>query len=180
MGWVERIDSALAKLETFFLIVMLSVMVLLGFFQVILRDFFSYGFTWADELLRNLVLWSALMGGSLATKAGRHINIDIITRTLHGRRRALAEFLVDTVSALVCLVLLKASIDFVRMEMEFPQASMFFGIPVWLFEVVFPVFFLVSSFRFLIHALDGLTAMVTGRELKGGVVAHDFRVGDEA
>jgi TRAP-type C4-dicarboxylate transport system permease small subunit len=116
------------------------------------------------------------MGGSLATKAGRHINIDIITRTLHGRRRAWAGVLIDGVSALLCLILLKASIDFVRMEMEFPQASMFFGIPVWLFEVVFPVFFFMSSLRFLVHAFDGFTAVMTGRELKGGVVAHDFKV----
>ena len=177
MRWIEKLNGAVAQLETFILILLLSAMVLLGFFQVILRDFFSYGFTWADELLRNLVLWSALMGGSLATKAGRHINIDIITRTLHGRSRAMAEVLINSASTVVCLFLLKASLDFVRMEREFPQASMFFGMPVWAFEVVFPVFFLLSAARFLFHAMDGLSAVVTGRELKGGVVAHDFKVG---
>lgn len=177
MRWIEKLNGIVAQLETFILILLLSVMVLLGFFQVILRDFFSYGFTWTDELLRNLVLWSALMGGSLATKAGRHINIDIITRTLHGRSRAMAEVLVDSASTVVCLLLLKASLDFVQMEREFPQASMFFDMPVWAFEVIFPVFFLLSAARFLVHAMDGLSAVVTGRELKGGVVAHDFKVG---
>lgn len=177
MRWIEKINSFVASIEAFFLVVMLSVMIVLGFFQVVLRDFFSYGFTWADELLRNLMLWSALMGGSLATKAGRHINIDIIARTLHGRRQALAEVLVDGVSALVCLVLLKASIDYVSMEREFPQASMFFGVPVWAFEVVFPIFFFISALRFFVHVLDGLIATFTGKELKEGMVVKDFGVG---
>lgn len=176
MRWIEKFNGIVAQIETFLLIALLSVMVLLGFFQVILRDFFSYGFTWADELLRNLVLWVALVGGSLATREGRHINIDIITRTLHGRRRGGAEIVVDSASTVVCLFLFKASLNFLRMEREFPQASMFFGMPVWAFEAIFPVFFLLSSARFLVHALDGLSAVVTGRELKGGVVAHDFKV----
>ena len=176
MRFIEKLNEAVASIETFFLVIFLAVMVFLGFFQVILRDFFSYGFTWADELLRNIVLWSALLGASLATKAGRHINIDIITRNLRGGQKVLVEILIDLISGSVCFILFEASIGFIRMEMEYPQVSMFFNLPVWVFELVFPIFFIISTIRFMIHALDGVIALLTGRELRDSVVTRDLGI----
>ena len=59
--WIE-------KTETVLLIVILTVMILLSFLQVLLRNFFDQGLLWGDIFLRNLVLWVGFLGASLATR----------------------------------------------------------------------------------------------------------------
>ncbi|UCD10382.1 MAG: TRAP transporter small permease subunit, partial [Nitrospinaceae bacterium] len=79
MRWIEKIDAGLAKLEATFIVATLSVMILLSFGQVILRNFFHGGILWADLFLRQGVLWVGFLGASLATREGRHISIEVLS-----------------------------------------------------------------------------------------------------
>ena len=49
------VDRALSRVEGWILIALLSVMVLLSFVQVVLRNVFHEGIIWADILLRHIV-----------------------------------------------------------------------------------------------------------------------------
>ena len=92
MKILDTINSWIEKAETVLLVVILSVMILLSFLQVLLRNFFEQGILWGDILIRNLVLWVGFIGASLATRENKHINIDLFTRFLcmssagHGAR----------------------------------------------------------------------------------------------
>ena len=52
-----------------------------------------------------LTLWLALLGGSLATGAGKHIHIDVIFRFLPARARRPAAIFNYLVAAAVCFAL---------------------------------------------------------------------------
>ena len=47
---------------------LLLVMILLATTQILLRDLLETGLSWADPVLRLLVLWLALLGAMAATR----------------------------------------------------------------------------------------------------------------
>ncbi len=66
------VERALYLLETILLVVFLSAMIFLAFFQVLLRDFFHSGILWADPLLRHMVVWLGFLGAAFAASQGKH------------------------------------------------------------------------------------------------------------
>jgi len=64
-----RLEKAGHAIETFLLVGMLTAMILLAVNQIVMREVFNItGFVWAEELIRLMVLWLALVG-SIAAKA---------------------------------------------------------------------------------------------------------------
>ena len=137
----------LNKLEYVVLAFLFAVMVGLAFLQIVLRIFFATGILWGDPLLRHLLLWVALLGATMATKEGRHINIDVITRVLPGKGKAVVHTLTDLFSATICIFLLEASLKFLRDEFQVGSLA-FLTVPIWTVCVIFPIAFGLIAFRF--------------------------------
>jgi TRAP-type C4-dicarboxylate transport system permease small subunit len=72
--------KAINKLEDWFLILMLAIMVVLAVTQIFYRNVFGSGVVWIDPLLRVLVLWVAIGGAVVATRTDNHIRIDFFTK----------------------------------------------------------------------------------------------------
>ncbi len=158
MKLLLRVDRAIAGLETTLVVLLLGVMVLLDFTQVILRNFFSSGFAWADTFLRQMVLWVAFLGASLAVQERKHINIDVLTRFLPGRTTKYSRFVTDLFAAVVCLVFLRASMKFVGNEMA-QGTTLLLDIPTWYFQTIIPVGYALICFRFLIKVVEDLLGL---------------------
>ncbi len=124
-------------------------MVGLAFLQIFLRIFFATGILWGDPLLRHLVLWIALLGAAIAAKEGKHINIDVISRVLPDRGRVAIQALTDLFSTFICLLLIQASLKFIRDEFQAGTLA-FLKIPTWAVAVIFPVAFGLIAIRFAI------------------------------
>ncbi len=152
MKILNIIDETIAKIEKVLVIILLSLMVIVGFAQVILRNFLETGLMWADPLLRYTVLWIAFIGASLATREDKHINIDVLTRLLNPRLKKLASIITNLFALSICLILFKTSIDFVKMEMEF-QSEVFLGVKNWMVEMIIPIGFCLVSLRFLFRVV---------------------------
>ena len=135
------------KLEYLVLVFLLTVMVGLAFLQIFLRIFFATGILWGDPLLRHLVLWIALLGAATATKDGKHINIDVISRVLPDRGKVAIQALTDLFSTFICLLLIQASLKFMRDELQVGTLA-FLNIPTWAVAVIFPVAFGLIALRF--------------------------------
>ncbi len=161
MKILKGIDDILARIETVLLISLLTFMISLAFLEVILRNLFSYGIVWGDIFLRYLVIWIALLGASLATREGRHINIDIISRYLSWRWKTLTEVVVNIVSATVCIFLSVAAWKFITDEWQ-SGGILFNNIPAWIMEIILPSAFILITFRFIIRAIEGIIALSKG------------------
>lgn len=154
----ERFDTAIARIESTFLVCLLLFMVGIGFLQVILRNIFHTGIFSADLLLRQGLIWLTLIGASLATRGeGRHIVIDILSPLLSGVWAARARRFTDLFAAVICSLLARASFIFLAGEWE--AGSRIAGaFPAWLFQVILPIGFALMGIRFLGAALFGRPA----------------------
>lgn len=143
----QKWNQTLARIEKFTLSTMLSVMILVAFLQIILRNVFSSGISWGDPLVRYLVLWVGFIGASLATKEGKHITIEIFSRWFSGRGNQYLRAISNLISALVCGLLVYAGWTFVSNEAQM-GGSAFLQIPLWIPQIILPVTFALMTLRF--------------------------------
>jgi TRAP-type C4-dicarboxylate transport system permease small subunit len=154
----ERADEVMAKVEQTILVTFLSVMIVLAFLQIVLRNFFFTGLDWGDPLLRNLVLWTGFIGATLATKEGRHINIDVISRWLPYLGKHIVAIITHLFSFFICCGLTYAALKFIRNEAEMGSRT-FLNIPVWIPEMILPATFVLMTLRFGFRSFKTLSEM---------------------
>ena len=154
MRHIKQIDNILAKTETAAIILILSIMVLLAFGQVILRNLFDYGILWADIFLRQMVLWVAFLGASIAVREKRHISIDVLPLVLPNSWKTPLRALTDLAAGVISGFLAYAAWNFIQFEME-SEAVLVLNIPAWAFQTILPFSFCLISVRFLLQAVEG-------------------------
>jgi len=162
---LSRLHSILAGLEEAgqraedaVLVIILTSMILLAASQIVLRNFFGFGFIWADELLRMLVLWIAVAGAVAASRTDKHINVAVLDRFLSGRLRAGMKIIVDLFTAGVCAVITWHSIAFVQTSYEY-QDVLLGSVPAWILQLVLPIGFGLISWRYLVFSLRQVVAL---------------------
>jgi len=110
----------LRALEDAILVTLLTAMLLLAITQIGLRNFYDSGIIWGDALLRVLVLWVGLTGAMVASRKGDHINIDLITRFVRPRLKAIISFISSLATTFIAAVLAYHSYRFVLLEYQHP------------------------------------------------------------
>ena len=83
-GLLKRLDKLGTLAENAALVILLGSLVLLAVGQIVLREVFETGIFWADELIKLLVLWLAMVGSVAATRDNRHIRVDALSPGSHG------------------------------------------------------------------------------------------------
>ncbi len=154
----EKADEAIAKVEQTLIVTFLSFMIFVAFFQIVLRNVFSTGLDWGDSFLRNLVLWIGFIGATLATKEGKHINIDIVSRWLPSLGRNIVMLITHLFSFSVCCLLTYAALKFIRNEFQMGNRTLL-NIPAWIPEMILPMTFGLMTFRFGLRSLKNLSEM---------------------
>lgn len=158
-GWLARLERAGRWLENLLLMGLLLVMLGLGGAQIVLRNFLGGGMSWADEALRLLLLWLALLGAVAASRDDRHISIDVLGRVLPPRWRLAAGVVVSLFTAGVCLVLAWHALGFVGESREYGD-TLLGDQPAWLFQAILPAGFGLIAYRYLLLALRRALALL--------------------
>jgi TRAP-type C4-dicarboxylate transport system permease small subunit len=148
----ERADAIIDRVEQTLISILLSVMILIAFLQILLRNFFATGFTWGDPLVRNLVLWVGFTGAAIATREGKHISIDVISQLVPSRGRILIEVIIYVASFIICGLLTFAAVKFIRNE-ALTGSITFLGIHAWVPEIILPLTFGLMTLRFGFRSL---------------------------
>lgn len=152
-GGPPRLFSAIHRAEDLLLALLLGTLVLLAPLQIVLRNFFDAGWVWADPLLRVLVLWVALLGALAASRQDKQIAVDVFSKFLSPRSRAVSGFLTGVFTAFVCGVVAYHSGLFVLGEREFGSRA-FGDVPAWLCQSVIPFAFALIAVRHAGHAFS--------------------------
>jgi TRAP-type C4-dicarboxylate transport system permease small subunit len=153
-SWLERVRQVLQALEDALLTIALTATLLLAIGQILLRNIWHTGISWADPSLRVLILWIALLGAMAATRNSNHIRIDIIPRYLSLTLRSYNDRITDLFAATVCAILAWHSARFVLFEYE-DGSLLFAALPAWACELILPLGFGVMALRFFIATLGG-------------------------
>jgi len=157
----ERIDETIDRVEQLLLVMFLSSMIVIAFLQIVLRNLFSTGLAWGDALVRNLVLWVGFIGAALATREGKHINIDVVSRWMPPLGKGLIEFITRLFSFFICSFLSFAALKFIKNEAQMGSIT-FLGIPAWIPQLILPAVFGLMAFRFGLHAFRNLSTILKG------------------
>jgi len=154
----------LARLEDGVLIFILVSIVLLSFTQILLRNIFGIGLIWKDPLVRQMLLWVALVGAMIATRNHNHITVDAISRHLPpGRIKSATGFICDTFATIVCALLTYSTFRVFHMEFQDPLGGYIMpGLPLWASLLTMPVAFGVMTLRFLRFSILSLLNTVKG------------------
>lgn len=151
----SRLDRLGQQLENFALVVILGGMIVLGFGQIVLRELFETGFVWADELLKLMVLWLAMIGSVAASRDDRHIRIDVLSQFLPEGVIKVTRVLVDIFAAAVCAVIAWQASRYLQLEIEF-EDQVLVDTPAWIVHVIVPLGFALISYRFACLAVGRL------------------------
>lgn len=147
-GWIGRLGKLL---EDALLVGLLITLVVIAALQIVLRNVFSTGLTWSDELMRLLVLWLAMAAAVAASRDDRHIAIDVLSRFLAGRSLSATRAVIAAFTASVCALLTWHSGRFVFQAYEYEDVLLG-GLPAWPFQVIIPLAFFLMTLRYLEHA----------------------------
>ena len=158
---LSRLERAGRYAENTALVVLLGSLILLAVGQIILREVFETGLFWADELIKLLVLWLAMVGSIAATRDNRHIRVDALSHLLPDRVVTVIRLVVDTFAAIVCCVIAWQSWRYLQLEIEF-ENTVLIDTPAWVFHVIVPVSFALVGYRFAVNVLRDLLTIAHG------------------
>ena len=163
MMLLRSIDKMLVKAETVFLVLFLTVMIVLSFSQVVLRNFFGTGLLWGDTLVRHLVIWVGFMGAAIATHEERHISIDALTKFFSPRWKAISQIVTSLFAVIVCYYLADAALVFLNDERE-SGSDLMLSIPTWVVLIVIPTGYGLMGIHFGVKIIENIMRLL-GKEV---------------
>jgi TRAP-type C4-dicarboxylate transport system permease small subunit len=156
-----RAILVLHRFEDVVLAALLLVMIVLAPLQIVLRDVFGAGISWADPLLRALVLWVGMLGAVAASRDGRHITVDVVSRILPDRARAAADALTSLFATTVSGLVAWHAGRFVLSELRF-ESTAFSGIPAWTLQSILPFAFGMIALRYGLRFVASVRRAISG------------------
>lgn len=140
-GWLTQFESILAAFSLFLLL-------LLSLAQIIMRDFFNFGYADIDIINRNLLIICGAMGAVIATSKFRHIKIDALSTVMRPQTRARLRCPLALFSTFVCLAMCYYAYIFMLDEYQYAPANERWSLP---FNAIYPLGFGLLAIHFFLN-----------------------------
>ena len=136
-------------LEDGIVVLLFAAIASISFLQIILRNFFDTGFSWATPMLGILLLWLTLSGAVVAVRKDRHISINILAYRLTPLTGCMVFAVTKIFTAFICAIIAYYGALLVQMDYE-SDSILFSDVPAWACELIIPISFSLLSVRFFI------------------------------
>lgn len=139
MNRIKKLIKIYDYIEEIILIIMLSITVIIIFYQIVMRYIFNNSPTWTEELARYLFIWGSWVGVSIGAKYGKHIEITMLTDKLSKKGNALCRILSNAIVIVICLLITQQgtvltekmfNIGASSAAMQIPMGFVYLAIPV--------------------------------------------------
>ena len=117
----------LEKIQRVILTVSVPAMVLIMFYQVVMRYVFHNSPAWSEELVRYLFIFNVMMAAAIAVRRNSHLQIDILLNVLKPHVRRIFTICATTVGLVFLVYLFILSLELVRSGAPNPSAGL--GLP---------------------------------------------------
>jgi len=161
---LKALHKTIHFIEDSLLITLLVSMIVLASGQIALRNFFEVGIIWIDPLLRLLVLWTGLIGATVASRDNRHIRIDLLSRFFKKRVHMAIQAFIALFTALVCAIIAWHGARWVYMDYQ-EKLTAFAGLPSWVLEIIIPLAFGLIALRYLVLCVSWIRMFIVNAEL---------------
>jgi TRAP-type C4-dicarboxylate transport system permease small subunit len=163
-GFLQRADQFGRWVENACLASLLIGMIFLASSQIFLRNFAGSGFPWADEALRLMVLWVAMLGAVAAARDDRQIAIDVLSRFMPVKPQLFTLAAMNLLTSIVSFTLAWYCFDFVSQSYAYEDLVLN-DMPAWVFQSILPVAFFLLGYRYLIWTLRRLAAFFSKEDV---------------
>ncbi len=137
---MHRIETLLVAVNRWLLIVMLAAMACIVFANVVLRYTTGDSLVWAEEVSRQIMVWTTFLGAGLVLRFGGHVAIDSLHQAIGPRSRYLRIVVLQGIVAF-SLVMAWSCLDYVAMSRF--QTTPATGIPFSYVYAALPVGFVL-------------------------------------
>lgn len=128
-------------------------MILLIFFQVIMRYLFNSSLAWSEELARYIFIWQVWLAVPYAVIKGRHIRLELLPDLIGSKGKFILDMLFFLVSAGFFAFLSFQSISVVQGIIKMDQLTPVIQIPKWICYLSVPVGSGLAVLRFIQYAI---------------------------
>jgi C4-dicarboxylate transporter DctQ subunit len=139
--------KAADRLEEAFMIVALTFMTLLTFFQVVLRYGFGTGFVWSLEATTYTFAWLVLIGMSYGVRTEAHIAVDLLTSRLTPSGARMTAAIALAAGLTYCGLMIYGSGQFVGRLMTLGNDARDIPLPRWVLTGIMPIAFTLLAAR---------------------------------
>jgi TRAP-type C4-dicarboxylate transport system permease small subunit len=148
-GFLSRLIIVLRLIEDGILAVFVLILVGLAGTQILLRDLAHTGISWADPVMRDLVLWTGMLGALAAVRDDKHIALDVLQRFLSPVMQKIARAVTQLFAAAVCAAMAWYCWVMLRNDLGGNATG---SLPAWLPEAILPFAFALMALRFALRA----------------------------
>jgi len=153
----NKVNTFLNKTEEIFCgLALLSTTIIL-FINVVLRYFFRSSTSWAEELIRYLMVWTAFIGSSICVRKGIHVGIDFFLQFIDESKKLIVARVINSICAVFSVLLTWYSWQIVSFNMSTGQVTPALGIPMYIPYMAAPIGFGLMTIRFIQTTFRPLT-----------------------
>lgn len=116
MEKILKIDRFIYSLEKIFVFILLGLMLLLSFFQIIMRIFFSGSFAEIDIFIRQFVMIGCLFASSIATYHSSHFRIEVFEKFTSEKLKKIIFIISQLSVSAASFILFIKSFEFIENE----------------------------------------------------------------
>lgn len=138
----------LDRIEEFFCGTALLATTVILFVNVVLRYVFKFSASWAEEIIKYLMIWIAFIGGSICVRKGKHVSIDFFYEFLSVKNKRLLSILIHIISIVFCGIMIFYGFKIIAFIKQTGQVSPALMIPMWIPYVAIPLGFCLMFLRF--------------------------------
>ncbi|MBU0554020.1 TRAP transporter large permease subunit [Myxococcota bacterium] len=138
-------------LEDGLITALFAAMALLPLLEALSRSYKIFNVPGNAAYLQQAVLWMAFLGGALAMRDGKHLQLSTTEALPPGRPRRVAHFFAYTVAGMISTLLVYTSAQLVAVNRE-AGAVLTIGLPEWISDLVMPIALGWIALRFALQA----------------------------
>ncbi|MDX1604700.1 MAG: TRAP transporter small permease [Candidatus Competibacterales bacterium] len=128
---------------------LLVLFVTLLFVQVLMRELFSYGLPWIEELSRFAFVWFSLLGAAYAAKLNAHNRVELHLKLLPKKVYAIVMLLVDLIWIAFNITITWKAWTVIEDLLRFPYTSPALEWSMAYVYMIIPIAFVLMSLRVL-------------------------------
>lgn len=110
------------------IVVLFSLLLLVGFLQIVSRYAFRLPIVWADETMKYLFIWLIMIGAGYGVRLKKHVAADVVVTNVSPKAKIVFGFITDLLSVLLCVMFMILAPRMVKLAMGTTSPTL--GIPI--------------------------------------------------
>lgn len=170
---MKRVVSLYNKLEEYFLVYTMILMVVIVFIQVIFRYILNNSLSWSEELVRYIFVWQVWLGASLGMRINKHIRVDMLVKVLPNLPQKILDILTNLLVLAFYLFLIIYGFQYLQDVISKNMTSTALGIPLAYVYASLPIGSVIIAVRYVTLICSDVSRLFRGSGVNCGIKRGD-------